>query len=294
MLSLPERVVRSATAMSAGLLREVGDVALPEPVRSSKLYGVMVEATLRFLIEQVGQVEGAYPPEGRLSEDFAFRRATGNGIELAGILAFRASPVWVMAALADVSGSGRRLIREIADSLKEEGLLEPDQEFESVDRILDGLEKTSGKMADAINTPPLDVAGLRKEWHEIRDEAKKIPPSRLPSAESLRVQWEELRTVAAREKRSVFEVSTLMALSAIARVPDGLLWLSKSAKVAGVRTGEVFAGVLLDHYRTTLGEIREVGFLAYWRQQFRPYLRAAAENFTTRRETWTERILRKS
>jgi len=45
------------------------------------------------LIEQVGEVEGAYPAEGQLSEDFAVRRAAGNGIELAGILAFRASPV---------------------------------------------------------------------------------------------------------------------------------------------------------------------------------------------------------
>ena len=73
LLSLPERAIRSATAMSAGLLREVGDAALPRQVRGTKLYQNMVEATLRFLIEQVGEVEGAYPAEGKLAEDFAKR-----------------------------------------------------------------------------------------------------------------------------------------------------------------------------------------------------------------------------
>ena len=49
------------------------------------------------------------------------RRTAGSGIEFIGILAFRASPVWVLAALADVSGAGKFLIREISASLKEQG-----------------------------------------------------------------------------------------------------------------------------------------------------------------------------
>lgn len=123
-LSLPERVVRSASALAGGILRELSDVTVPAAVRRSRLYRTMVEATLQFLIEQVGQVEGTFPPEGRLARDFAVRRAAGNGIELLGIMAFRASPVWVMAALADLSGAGRHVVREIAESLKEEGLLD--------------------------------------------------------------------------------------------------------------------------------------------------------------------------
>ncbi|MCP5118375.1 MAG: hypothetical protein GY953_46780, partial [bacterium] len=106
LLSLPERVVRSTSALAGGLLRELSDVTLPPAFRKTRIYRMMVEATLRFMIEQIGEVEGAFPVEGRLAKDFAVRRAAGNGIELAGILAFRASPVWVMAALADLSGAG--------------------------------------------------------------------------------------------------------------------------------------------------------------------------------------------
>src|SRR5512147_1973838 len=125
LLSLPERGLRSVTALAGGVLRELGGVSIPQTIRRSQLYRNLVEATLRFLIEQVGQVKGAYPDEGKLSKDFLVRRTAGNGIELLGILAFRASPVWVLAALADASGAGRYLLGEVAASLKEEGLLDP-------------------------------------------------------------------------------------------------------------------------------------------------------------------------
>ena len=102
LLSLPERVVRSTSAVAGGLLRELGEVTIPRPLRQSQLYQNLVEATLRFMIEKVGKVDGVYTGE-KLSEDFLMRRTAGSGVEFIGILAFRASPVWVLAALADAS-----------------------------------------------------------------------------------------------------------------------------------------------------------------------------------------------
>src|SRR6185312_4862912 len=96
LLSLPERVLRSASALSAGLVREIGNVTLPKAVRRTKLYQTMVESTLRFLVEQVGQVEGAYPDEDKLAANFLLKRTLGDGIDLAGMVAFHASPVWVL------------------------------------------------------------------------------------------------------------------------------------------------------------------------------------------------------
>ncbi len=291
LFSLPERVLRSATALAGGLIREIGDVTLPGAVRRTRLYRTMVEATLRFLIEQVGQVEGAFPPEGKLAEDFLLRRTAGNGLELAGILAFHASPVWVMAALADLSGAGRQLVREIAASLQQEGLLDPGSNFESVDQILDGLEQTAGRLAETINTPPLDVAGLRTEWAEIRKEASRIPRPSLPSSDALRRQWDALRQEAAAQGQSVFQLSSLLALSALAGLPENVRRLSKAARLAARRTGRLFGGALLDHYTSTLNEIRSTGYLAYWTREFRPYLRAAAGQFSPRRISSTEKWL---
>jgi hypothetical protein len=293
LLSLPERVLRSMSALSAGLLRELGELALPRAVRRTRLYRELVENTLRFLIENVGQVEGAYPPEGQLADNFAMRRFAGNGIELIGLLTFRASPVWVLAALADLSGTGRQLIREIAQSLKQEGLLEKDTEYETIDQMLDGLEGTAGRLAETANTPPLDVAGLRREWNDLRREAKKFPGLRLPSSEALRRSWKELNATAAAQRRSVFQVSSLMALAAVGRVPENLLWLSRCARGAARRTGQFVAEGLLEHYRGIGEEIRKTGYVAYWTREFRPYLKAAVLQFSPRRVSFTERMLRK-
>ena len=182
-LSLPERAIRSLGALSGGLLREIGEVALPAAIRRTILYRTMVGVTLRFLIEQVGEVEGKYPSENRLAENFILQRTASHGIELLGILAFRASPVWVLAALADVTGGGQKLIREIAAALKEEGLLEGEARFETMDQILGGLEKTSAHLALTLNMPPLNVPALRSEWATLKTEIRSISPDRIPAVD---------------------------------------------------------------------------------------------------------------
>jgi hypothetical protein len=265
--------------LGAGVAREVGEVALPESVRHSRLYQNLVDTTLRFLIEQVGGVEGVYADEGKLPDDFVGRRTAGNVIEALGIVAFRASPVWVLAALADVCGMGRHLIPEVADALKAQGLLDKDAEFSTVDQMLDGMERTSARVAATINTPPLDVAGLRREWQAIREEARHLPPASLPSRETIARLWEGLKAESARQGRSVFETSSVMAVSAV--------------RAGAVRTGRIFAQALLDHYRQTLAEIREVGYLTYVGQQLRPYVHAAASQFSPGRRTLTDRVIEK-
>jgi hypothetical protein len=287
LLSLPERVVRSASAVAGGLVRELGHVTIPAGLRKTRLYQTMVEGTVRFLVEQAGEVEGVYPSGDKLAENFLARRTAGNGIEWVGILAFRASPVWVMAALADLSGAGRDLIREIARALKEEGLLDPAAEFETVDQILNGLEKTAGKTAETINTPPLDVASLRTEWDEIRRHAATIP---LPTIVAVTGLWRSLETEAATQRRSVFELSSVMALSTVTRMPENVWWLGRAAQTAVWRTGEVLAGAVLEHYSEALGAIHQQGFFAYWVRQFRPYLAGAARQFDPEKKTLTGRL----
>ena len=189
LLSLPERVVRSAAALAAGLAREIGNIVLPRAVRRTLLYRLMVENTLQFLIEEVGEVEGVYRSNEPLVERFAIRRAASHGIEAAGIFAFHASPVWVLAALADLSGAGQSLIAEISEALRAEGLLaEEEHPFESVDQLLDGLEKSAGHLAQAVNMPPLNIAEIRAEWRKLR--ARPAFRSALPGRRSAAPQLE--------------------------------------------------------------------------------------------------------
>jgi hypothetical protein len=291
LLSLPERVVRSVSAVSAGLIREVGEITLPPGLRRTRMYSTMVDTTLRFLIERVGEVEGAYPKDGQIIEHFLIKRTLGDGIDLAGLVAFHASPIWVFAALADLSGAGRQLIDEIVGSLKAEGLLEREQNFEGVEQILDGLERTSGQLATSLRYPPLNVQGLRAEWVALKEAARRIPPRHLPSPDLLRRRWDELRQEAAAQRRSVFELSSLIALSTVRTIPAKLLKLSRLTGTAAIRAGQFFAGGLLDHYESTIKQIREVGYRAYWSREFRPYLHAAAVQFSRSHRSLTEVLL---
>jgi hypothetical protein len=291
LLSFPERLIRSVLGLGAGVAREVGEVALPDGIRRSQLYQNLVDATLRYVIEQIGGAEGVYSAQGTLPDNFLARRTAGNAVEVLGIVAFRASPVWILAALADLCGTGRHLIPEMADALKAQGLLDKDAQFATVDQMLDGLERTSSRLAATINTPPLDVAGLRREWEAIREEARSLPPASLPSRDTITNMWAQLKAESARQDRSVFETSSLMAVSAARALPGGVRWLSASARVGATRTGQIVAAALLDHYKQTLSEIQQVGYLAYAGRQFRPYIRAAVGQFSPARRTVTQHLL---
>jgi hypothetical protein len=294
LLSVPERVIRSALALSAGLLREVGEIVLPQGVRRTQLYKNLVEVTLRYMIERVGGAKGVFPAEEPTPEDFLARRGAGHAIELLGIVAFRVSPVWVLAALADVSGMGRRLIPEIADALKAQGLLEKDARFESVDQMLSGLEKTSARLAQTLNTPPLDVEALRQEWTAIRDHVRGLKPSQRPVPEQIQEHWLQLTHESARQGRSVFEISSVMAISAVRALPARARWLSASACVGARQTGKLVSTAILDHYTQTLEELRAVGYLTYAKRQLSPYMRACVDQFSPQKLTLTQRLLEKA
>ena len=291
LLSLPERVVRSVLGLGAGVAREVGEVAVPASVRRGQLYQNLVDATLQFLIEQVGGVEGVYTSGDRLPDNFLARRTAGNAVEALGIVAFRASPVWVLAALADVAGFGRQLIPEIAETLKKEGLLKPDDSFATMEQLLGGLERSSAQLAESVNAPPLDIAGLRSEWRKFAAEARQLPAPQLPSASTVTRLWPHLRATAEREQRSLFQVSSLLALAAVGDLPERARVLSKSAAIVLRHGGAAVSNALLEHYRGSLRQLREVGYLRYGVEKLTPYTRAALGALDPARETLTDKLL---
>jgi hypothetical protein len=292
-LSLPERTVRSVTALAAGLVRETTGVVLPIGVRRGRVYRNLVDAALQFLIERVGEVEVAHVTDLELGENFLLRRAAGNGIELMGILAFRASPVWVLAALADLCGFGRYLIPQIAEVLERDGLLDAGSSFTTMDQLLEGLEGSAAHLAATVNAPPLDIAGLRREWAKLVVEVRRLPAPQLPTRASVVQLWDDLRAEAAAQDRTVFELSSLLAVSAVSELPERARVLSRSAGVALRHSGAVVSEALLAHYRDALEQIRAIGFLRYGARQLAPYVRAAVVAFHPEHETLTGRLFGK-
>ncbi len=88
-------------------------------------------------------------------------------------------------------------------------------------------------------------------------------------------------------------MSSIMAIETVRAFPERARWLSASARVGAARTGHVFASALLEHYQATLSEIQRTGKLSYAAEQLRPYVDAAARQFSPRHRTLTERLLDK-
>ena len=264
--SLPERVVRSAAALVGGTVHETAQILLPRLVRRSRFYEATAKNLLRILVEGVGAVEAASrEPAAAPPGELAARKGAGNVVELGSILAFGFSPLWLLAAASDVTRGSRVYLRELVEELKAAGVVAEGADVGSVDELLGVLEDTSGRSARLIDLPPLELEELRTSLQELRAGA-----TDLPSAEELARVYEGLRLEAAREDRSLLEVSSGI----------GLAFLLSARNVSRTH--------LVAPYREDWQPLREEGFAAYARRVGRPYARAVTGHFDPDRESYTE------
>lgn len=271
LVSLPERAVRAVAAAVGGALHETFQLALPRVVRRSRLYEATARNVLRVTIELVGGVPARSPAEeeyepspGRL----AIRKGAGNAVELGSIAAFGFSPLWILAAAADVSRGSRAYLDAFVGELVAEGVLAEGSEPGSVDELLAVLEGVSGTSARLVDIPPLELATLRRSLDEIRRDATGLPtPAELASV------FDGLRETARRERSSLLDVSTGI----------GLAFFNSARKVGRQH--------LLDPYRDGLRPVRDEGFGSYARRVARPYADAVAQHFDAEHPTLTERGL---
>jgi len=271
-LGLPERLVRTIAAAGGGAIHETAQLVLPRLVRRSRLYEATAKNLLRISVELVGGVER--PQEvvaGEVEQSpgkLAVRKGAGNVVELGSIFAFGFSPLWLLAAAADVTRGTRVYLDALVDELKEAGVIAQDAELASVDDLLASLEGASGTTARLIDIPPLEVEALKRSLTDLREDAEG-----LPSASELAAVYSGLVNEADREERSVLEVSTGV----------GLAFLGAARHVGREH--------LLEPYAEDLKPVREEGFAAYALRVGRPYAQAVGRHFDRDRPTLTERGL---
>ncbi len=268
--SLPERLVRAGAALLGGLLRELAELTLPPSVRRSKLYQATVERLLRITVELVGDVRGVYTAEKMPVEELAMRKAAGNVFELASVLAVGWSPLWLLAAVSDLTGGAKVYLQTLQAELKRVGALPPATDVSSFDDLLTALEGTSGVLADTVDVPPLNVADLRATWQSLAGRV-----AELPDAGRLSAVFADLQAAAQREGRSLLEVSAIVGLGAVR---------------AGLQMGDTY---LFQYYREAFHTIAQEGLAAYTRRVSQPYLQRAGGHFDPQAPTWTQRLLRR-
>jgi hypothetical protein len=268
--SLPERTARAGAALTGGLVYETGEVLLPLAVRRSRMYQAVVGRLLRITIELVGGVEGVFPTEEMLARELLARKTAGNVVEIGSFLAVGWSPVWLLAGASDLIGGSKAYLRVLVTELRDAGVLSAEEDVSSFEELLSALEGTSGVLADTVDVPPLNVAGVRASWQELRRQA-----GDLPDAQGLEKIFSQLRLAARREDRSVMEISSVVALGAVR---------------AGVTLGNVH---IFDYYRGALRTIADEGLVSFLYRTSTPYLTRARSHFDPESSTFSERLLRR-
>jgi aconitate hydratase len=272
LVSAPERILRAVAAALGGTIHETAELVLPRLVRKSRFYEATAKNLLRITVELVGGVEreaeevtGEVEPSPR---KLAVRKAGGNVVELGSILAFGFSPLWLLAAAADITRGTRVYLDALVSELKAAGVLAKEAEFASVDDLLGALEGASGTTARLIDIPPLELEGLKRSLADLRADAKA-----LPTPPELAAVYQGLLAEADREQRSLLEVS----------VGIGLAFFNSARKVGRQH--------VLDPYSEDLRPVRDEGFAAYARRVGGPYAQAVGRHFTPSNTTLTERGL---
>jgi len=221
-----------------------------------------------------------------VAENFAVKKALGNMIDIAGIAALHFSPIWGMAILSDLALGVRTYFQQLVEELRSLGVIEEGAAITTVEDLLSNLESATGTLADRMDTPPLSVKDLRASVNAVKESLKKPHMKNLVNAEAIARTWAEMQALADKEGRSLFGISTAVAMT-----------VANKAKKAGLGVyGTVRAGfdlldhTVLDYYKEGLANIREKG---YWRavsEVYKPYSEAVRDAFRPTHRTLTERL----
>lgn len=287
-LSLPERAARSLVAVAAGATKIATDALLPRTLRKSRTYAAILGNAQRFLIEKIGEVEGAYEADtAGLPENYVPRKIAGNILEVAGIFSVHLSPLWVFAIAADVASGSRVYLQRLAEQLRSDGLIEPDTPVNEIDDVFAALGKAGESSAKVFDTPPLtakEIGELRNQLMNNYGKMFKEMGDLMPRIDTLWAQMQEVANVEGNLSRLAGLMS--MDLNQVAgKAVNG-------AFAVGRATGTLVGEAIFTSYAESLADVRKRGFVACMDEATQPYAKAFWKHYSRARLSWTERLFR--
>ncbi len=287
-LSLPERVIRGGSGLVGGVARESAELLVPQSFQNSRTYATMVRQMLDFMVHDVGGV----PSDGEADstaeiDNYVARKTVGNFLDMASRATLHLSPLVILAAVSDVAHGSQSYLKELADELKQQGIIDRESHIDHVHDLLGAVSHASAKTSEAFDTPPLSLEGLKQTIAETRAAITAGNKDELPTAEEVDRLWRQMREIADREGVDLLAVggaTTIQSLNRFATVSRGAL---STVRVAG----RLFDKHVLDHYTQSLAEIQQNGLFPSISASCEPYLTAVWDNFAPHRDTLTENLL---
>ncbi len=287
-LSVPERALRSTSALVGGAMKESAMLLVPQAFRSSRSYSMFIQQMLDFMVNDVGGVERTEAgPSTTEVEGYVAKKAVSSFLDLATLATLHISPMTVLALFSDIAYGSQEYLQELSLELKAQGVIAEDSTIDHAADLLNAIQEATGNTAQALDMPPLSVEGLRETIAQTQQTVSQIDPTKvLPQSEMQRL-WREMHEVAERDKVSVMEVAGAMSLFTANRIGD----VSRGTLSSLVVAGNMFDRHILDHYTDGLSDIYQKGFYASLAESSQPYFEAVWTNFSTDKTTLTEDVL---
>ncbi len=317
-VSLPERLLRSAVGITAGTAREIAEFVVPQAFQDSKSYEVAVRNSLNFLLTSIGSVAPSEPaassaasasapasagisgpagaagtpadPQQNDAGRFIAKKAVGNFIDIAGLTTLHVSPLWILAIVSDAAYGTRVYLKELADELQKQGLIDDSSTIHKVDDVFDAIRNASGKAASQFDQPPLSLDELKESLRQTRAALNEIDPTQLIPESELRSYWQQMKDLATSENVSLLGVSGALAMQTLESIRNATQGTFAGLFVAG----KIVNRNIFGHYMDSLGRIHKQGLWASVRNTYEPFVDLAWNNFTRSRKTWTEQVLHPS
>ena len=288
-LSIPERALRSATGLAAGTAKEAATFLVPMAFRNSRAYKSFFGNMLDFLIDDFAGASRTGKNNASDSgeiEEYVARKTVSSFLEMAGMATLHVSPLTVMAITSDVAHGSNHYLKELAQELEKEGILENSKSIQSSTDLLDAVAKSTGKTADYLSAPPLSIKGIQDTLSQIK-QAATIEPQTLPTPTEIGTRWEAMREQAATHQVSLFELSSTLTLAMLKS-----LSVASAGALSSIRvTGNLFDRNIFDHYRRGVEEVKEQGVFAVLKHSSGPYIDAVWFNFSSDRRTFTDDLI---
>lgn len=286
LLSLPERSIRFVTSIATSITSLLTKTILPKPIQNSTLYQMTFGLFQDYLIEQVAQVH--IEEKANESTDYIYKKTAGSIIEGIGLLTFHYSPIWLLAMISDIAGGSQVYLNHLTNSLKDEGLIDPNKNFSSSENLLKHIQNLSEKSAKLIDQPPVKKDDFIALYSHLNSLYQENPKELLDIFHQLETLYENIRKLSKKSNISMNTLNGLFTQDLLESFGEKAIFFSKlSSKV----TLEVFNTYFIKSYEETLLEIRKIGVQTYLKQHMSPFIDQMKQHFKKNKQSTTEKII---
>jgi hypothetical protein len=289
--SLPERTLRSATALAGGIVHETANWLIPSAFRNSKSYSIFVQQMLDFVVKDIGGVKKnlahAEQKDAPKEEVDLARKTVGNLLDMTAFATFHLSPITVLAIFSDVAYGSTVYLEQLSERLKAQGIIKPDTTIDGATDLIRALEQASGNAVDMFDQPPISIDGLKKTLAETKEAVANIDPTQLIPSREIDQLWTQMELAAEDQNASIWDISATMSMVALNNIQA-----AGHGTIVGLEiAGNMFNEHIIGHFWEGLREIEREGLIPTLSGASQPYLEAVWSNFSMNQKTWTEQLL---